>query len=134
MPSRRRSGRGQRHARSCPCLHRELDQAGAVLVLVGIVLPGRFTRQVSPIPRSEEHTSELQSQSNLVCRLLLGENVHLRLSLDDAAAESFAEVAFATAEPFRVVELGCRAAGDYELLHRASPVTPECASSPEAHA
>src|SRR5688572_32690639 len=26
---------------------------------------------VSTIPRSEEHTSELQSQSNLVCRLLL---------------------------------------------------------------
>src|SRR5688572_32651163 len=25
----------------------------------------------SPKPRSEEHTSELQSQSNLVCRLLL---------------------------------------------------------------
>src|SRR6266853_6934298 len=25
----------------------------------------------SPRPRSEEHTSELQSQSNLVCRLLL---------------------------------------------------------------
>src|SRR5688572_32216350 len=25
----------------------------------------------SAIPRSEEHTSELQSQSNLVCRLLL---------------------------------------------------------------
>src|SRR5688572_9041811 len=24
-----------------------------------------------PMPRSEEHTSELQSQSNLVCRLLL---------------------------------------------------------------
>src|SRR2546427_4787088 len=24
-----------------------------------------------PVPRSEEHTSELQSQSNLVCRLLL---------------------------------------------------------------
>src|SRR2546430_16401639 len=24
------------------------------------------------VPRSEEHTSELQSQSNLVCRLLLG--------------------------------------------------------------
>src|SRR5438270_7673374 len=26
---------------------------------------------VPPLPRSEEHTSELQSQSNLVCRLLL---------------------------------------------------------------
>src|SRR2546430_2746169 len=30
----------------------------------------RFTRSVST-QRSEEHTSELQSQSNLVCRLLL---------------------------------------------------------------
>src|SRR2546430_5162474 len=29
--------------------------------------------------RSEEHTSELQSQSNLVCRLLLeNKNIHLR--------------------------------------------------------
>src|SRR6266853_6360534 len=27
--------------------------------------------RVAPRPRSEEHTSELQSQSNLVCRLLL---------------------------------------------------------------
>src|SRR2546430_10780533 len=35
----------------------------------------RFPFRVSPCPsshaRSEEHTSELQSQSNLVCRLLL---------------------------------------------------------------
>src|SRR5438270_1632741 len=33
-------------------------------------------------PRSEEHTSELQSQSNLVCRLLLekkkNRNIHIR--------------------------------------------------------
>src|SRR2546427_11974561 len=28
-------------------------------------------RAPNPLPRSEEHTSELQSQSNLVCRLLL---------------------------------------------------------------
>src|SRR2546430_11746862 len=28
-------------------------------------------RAVAVVPRSEEHTSELQSQSNLVCRLLL---------------------------------------------------------------
>src|SRR5205085_7023298 len=33
---------------------------------------GRFAIQSKQIdPRSEEHTSELQSQSNLVCRLLL---------------------------------------------------------------
>src|SRR2546430_8375107 len=30
-----------------------------------------FRRQVRRYARSEEHTSELQSQSNLVCRLLL---------------------------------------------------------------
>src|SRR2546427_4714257 len=36
--------------------------------------PGMSRQQVRDIlgtPRSEEHTSELQSQSNLVCRLLL---------------------------------------------------------------
>src|SRR5688572_31609477 len=31
----------------------------------------RNSRQLSVLLRSEEHTSELQSQSNLVCRLLL---------------------------------------------------------------
>src|SRR2546430_11114870 len=40
-----------------------------------------FARSVSPITktnRSEEHTSELQSQSNLVCRLLLEKKKNLR--------------------------------------------------------
>src|SRR2546430_8910371 len=32
---------------------------------------GRAARPGDAPPRSEEHTSELQSQSNLVCRLLL---------------------------------------------------------------
>src|SRR2546430_7177702 len=32
---------------------------------------GRGTGSLASSPRSEEHTSELQSQSNLVCRLLL---------------------------------------------------------------
>src|SRR2546427_210638 len=37
------------------------------------VLWGYFSRSAKPVVevRSEEHTSELQSQSNLVCRLLL---------------------------------------------------------------
>src|SRR5256886_8975513 len=33
--------------------------------------------------RSEEHTSELQSQSNLVCRLLLEKKKHLTISVLD---------------------------------------------------
>src|SRR2546427_8294303 len=34
-------------------------------------IPAQFARYVWAVVRSEEHTSELQSQSNLVCRLLL---------------------------------------------------------------
>src|SRR2546430_10938048 len=34
------------------------------------------TAEFSHISRSEEHTSELQSQSNLVCRLLLEKKTH----------------------------------------------------------
>src|SRR2546430_9890715 len=39
-------------------------------LLLGQVPVGRDAAEVFPA-RSEEHTSELQSQSNLVCRLLL---------------------------------------------------------------
>src|SRR2546430_4204547 len=47
--------------------------------------PFRNKRSVFATTRSEEHTSELQSQSNLVCRLLLEKTrVHVRrmLALD----------------------------------------------------
>src|SRR2546430_2798387 len=44
---------------------------------VGLI-PGDFLHKKHPVRaarlRSEEHTSELQSQSNLVCRLLLEKN------------------------------------------------------------
>ena len=42
--------------------------------------------------------------------------VHLRLSLDDKEADGFKDLAFATAEPFRVLSLGCR--------EKQYPVTP----------
>src|SRR2546427_7753979 len=44
----------------------ELERAGQTVRLVGRIAG----EQLIPT-RSEEHTSELQSQSNLVCRLLL---------------------------------------------------------------
>src|SRR2546430_11210256 len=40
------------------------------MVLIGAACLA-FTSVCAPARRSEEHTSELQSQSNLVCRLLL---------------------------------------------------------------
>src|ERR1039457_7524263 len=35
------------------------------------ILPGKIARPTAELLRSEEHTSELQSPCNLVCRLLL---------------------------------------------------------------
>src|SRR3712207_8013579 len=40
-------------------------------VLLGPALPLIQLREEAPPPRSEEHTSELQSRQYLVCRLLL---------------------------------------------------------------
>src|SRR2546427_9432846 len=55
--------RAGRHAAAAWCLrHRRHAQGRAAA-------RGRLARRLAA--RSEEHTSELQSQSNLVCRLLL---------------------------------------------------------------
>src|SRR2546430_10058447 len=53
---------------------------------VGGALSDRFGRgRLMLLSRSEEHTSELQSQSNLVCRLLLEKNnTHVPDPLDRA--------------------------------------------------
>src|SRR5256885_6414834 len=39
--------------------------------MAGVVLPTMIIVGLMAMPRSEEHTSELQSPCNLVCRLLL---------------------------------------------------------------
>src|SRR2546430_13457485 len=50
------------------------------LVLMHVLEPAARLRRSHPgfLPRSEEHTSELQSQSNLVCRLLLEKKYDVR--------------------------------------------------------
>src|SRR2546430_7420482 len=49
-----------------------------------LFLRGRIaTNDGTSLPRSEEHTSELQSQSNLVCRLLLEKKKRYTLYLSD---------------------------------------------------
>src|SRR2546430_8674111 len=50
-------------------LHATSDDAGELSL--GIIDSVRQFMRTPPTHRSEEHTSELQSQSNLVCRLLL---------------------------------------------------------------
>src|SRR2546430_9862551 len=56
-----------------PCSCSRSVSAGAAM---WIAAASRIARWVSNWPRSEEHTSELQSQSNLVCRLLLEKKTH----------------------------------------------------------
>ena len=51
-------------------LHRLKDLEGAIELSNGLYLNGDF-EAVKNYIRSEEHTSELQSRENLVCRLLL---------------------------------------------------------------
>src|SRR5205085_12262570 len=69
----------QRHGRCAVGVGLGPGEAGLVVVEgtgkgdeFGLRDPGGRTRHPCPyLLRSEEHTSELQSQSNLVCRLLL---------------------------------------------------------------
>src|SRR2546423_3337866 len=51
------------------CLHIRIESAVGGRI-------GKIASDFGSVPRSEEHTSELQSQSNLVCRLLL-QNKHI---------------------------------------------------------
>src|SRR2546430_9664512 len=54
-----------------------LSQVGATIIAVSDSRGGVINRAGLNVPeRSEEHTSELQSQSNLVCRLLLEKKKH----------------------------------------------------------
>src|SRR5256885_5217715 len=55
------------------------------------LLPTSAARPHPCARRSEEHTSELQSPCNLVCRLLLENNnaADLRQTVDDATAQDY---------------------------------------------
>src|SRR5260370_26222011 len=61
-------GRGRSGSR----VHRPPVRVNARAVpLLTLILLAVITRNLLPVQRSEEHTSELQSHLNLVCRLLL---------------------------------------------------------------
>lgn len=71
---------------------------------------------VKPLERAADGKARyllvLKQDVPLGTRVLL----HLRLSLDDKGGSSFKDIAFATAEPFRVLSFGCRS--------KRYPVTP----------
>src|SRR2546427_12799464 len=67
--------RRQPLARAAPAVHAQRDHPGRDGVLPDVARRRPTQHQAARVlgdrERSEEHTSELQSQSNLVCRLLL---------------------------------------------------------------
>src|SRR2546430_5248099 len=68
---------------------REVLAATRYVLLAGLGEPGAERgAEIARIRRSEEHTSELQSQSNLVCRLLLEKKKNLSAQVARATYHS----------------------------------------------
>src|SRR5256886_16954119 len=74
----RRHGEGDREraARAAAAAVAYALIAGLVVSIIGLLIADDLFRLMTV--RSEEHTSELQSQSNIVCRLLLEKKKYLR--------------------------------------------------------
>src|SRR5256886_7624807 len=59
---------------------------------VKLVCDGSISERTARLSRSEEHTSELQSQSNLVCRLLLEKKKTHTKSADQEQRQSITRI------------------------------------------
>src|SRR2546430_11035795 len=72
--------------RSGPVVAIETRLAHGLLCVKYFMIQSKVRVKLSAgnVPRSEEHTSELQSQSNLVCRLLLEKKKKIYTSTLDA--------------------------------------------------
>src|SRR2546427_8583735 len=62
------------------------DEARATRSCGTMAVPRRRGADGIAFPRSEEHTSELQSQSNLVCRLLLEKKKKKKITVHNGRA------------------------------------------------
>src|SRR2546426_6448640 len=69
--SRALAPRGREPQAELDPLHRRDGHEGLGEASVELPVPGDVGAEADRDPRSEEHTSELQSPCNLVCRLLL---------------------------------------------------------------
>src|SRR5256886_6092999 len=81
--------------------HDEVDTRGERQDLVAVPRP------LHPdLPRSEEHTSELQSQSNLVCRLLLEKKKKEGTALEDSHSNRYSPIISSINQHSRCCSLG----------------------------
>src|SRR2546427_9516604 len=75
-----------RHLHGCAAVHRETVAVHEVF-RGQTVWDGEVEAFDPTGHRSEEHTSELQSQSNIVCRLLLDKKKHRRIHIQDVIVD-----------------------------------------------
>src|SRR2546427_1696184 len=68
-----------RSSRSYPCSPRLVRRFSTDSTFASVRSICESATNTTPSTRSEEHTSELQSQSNLVCRLLLEKKKKVRV-------------------------------------------------------
>src|SRR3712207_6975558 len=81
--ARRIGGDGGRRARPLPHRRQERPLPQPALGRAAAARRRRARRHPRPAPRSEEHTSELQSRQYLVCRLLLEKKKRLVILTTD---------------------------------------------------
>src|SRR2546430_12904844 len=92
-------------------------------MMVGIIRFGmRFWAFFVSTSRSEEHTSELQSQSNLVCRLLLEKKKHINHVLYDNLHRQIFSLALADSHT-NVLIVRESPHSHLSTIHRAVPTT-----------
>src|SRR2546421_8931082 len=89
---------------------------------VGIVSPGAIPNGASSRSRSEEHTSELQSRSDLVCRLLLEKKKNTYVN------PTIGEEVTAGLQSSEDKDFGLIIAHSAEILHRMTPSKAGCGS------
>src|SRR5690606_41974265 len=76
-----RAQRGAQSGRRLETGHMRLSRALGIAGLMLVLGVTPCLAMAPPFPRSEEHTSELQSRENLVCRLLLEKKKQIRFTL-----------------------------------------------------
>src|SRR2546422_3097682 len=82
LRQRRKRRRSRRRRKSSVVSAQDVRDAAAGLAGVAVRTPLRFVE-----PRSEEHTSELQSRLHLVCRLLLEKKKRHKKSVNTSEEE-----------------------------------------------
>src|SRR2546421_2973269 len=95
-------------------------------------LGGHFDEEYTPSERSEEHTSELQSRSDLVCRLLLEKKKKRQLQGGRDTGRSHCSNEIASGAPCPTSDFSCNIAPSRSPMRRTPCTTPALSPASKA--